>query len=164
MKKLLCILLFAALFLAGCEKKLQDTAPAAVFQVTDGIASSGVAVGDGKAEFIAAYSDYIIQAAFTDLDSSYVQMDIDRIPYSENISTLIANFFIDETPVSEAEICEENDIRISGLHALLSSYEYLRAHTVVYRYLRFTWENGAITEIDCNELNYNETYGVPCLE
>ncbi|MCD7818601.1 MAG: hypothetical protein LUH07_06075 [Lachnospiraceae bacterium] len=88
-------------------------------------------------------------------------MSINEIPYDENISTLIANFFIDDEAISEEDICEENDIEESDLYDLLSSSSYLRAHDVIYRYLRFTWENSEITDIDSGELNYNETYEVP---
>ncbi len=117
-----------------------------------------------KSEFVKAYSNYVIQAAYTDVESSYMVMSINEIPYDENISTLIANFFIDNVPMSEEDICEENDIEDTELYALLSSSDYLREHEVIYRYLRFLWENSVITDIDTGEFNYNETYEVPKAE
>lgn len=164
MKKLLLLLLVSVFVLTGCDKNEQKVASAEVFHVEDGVTQDGVAVGDGKSEFIRAYSDYVIQVAYTDVDSSYLVMSINRIPYDENISTLIANFFIDEEPMSEEEICEENEIEDEDLYSLLSSSAYLRTHEVIYRYLRFTWEDSVITDIDAGEFNYNETYEVPKLD
>ncbi|MCC8107357.1 MAG: hypothetical protein LIO99_15400 [Clostridiales bacterium] len=160
-KKSFSFLLLSVLLLTGCEKEEQQVASAELFEITDGITFNGVQVGDGKTEFIEAYSDYIIQAAYTDTDSSYMVMSINEIPYDENISTLIANFFIDEEPVSEEKICEDNNIEYTELYDLLSSTDYLRAHEVIYRYLRFLWEDSVITDIDSGEFNYNETYEVP---
>lgn len=164
MKKTLIFMLTLTILLVGCGKAEQTVAPAEVFEVSNGVTHDGVEVGDGKAEFIKAYSNYVIQAAYTDVDSSYLVMSINEIPYDENISTLIANFFIDEEPMSEEDICEENEIEDSELYDLLSSPTYLRAHDVIYRYLRFTWEDSQITDIDSGEFNYNETFEVPNLE
>jgi len=164
MKKLQLIVLITVLLLTGCEKNEQTVASADVFTVENGITHDGVAIGDGKSEFIEAYSDYVIQAAYTDVDSSYLVMSINKIPYDENISTLIANFFIDEEPMSEEDICENNESEDEELYSLLSSSTYLRTHEVIYRYLRFTWEDSVITDIDVGEFNYNETYEVPKLD
>ena len=46
----------------------------------------------------------------------------------------------------------------------MSSHEYLRSHDVIYRYLVFDWEDGVITDIASEELNYNETYETPRAE
>ncbi|MCC8067293.1 MAG: hypothetical protein LIO94_09370 [Clostridiales bacterium] len=164
MKKLLLFMLFSALLLTGCEKTTAQLPSADFYEITDNTTSDGVRVGDGKSEFIKAYSGYTILTAYTDVASSYVVMSIKEIPYDENISTLIANFFIDGNSVTEDEICEENDIESSDLYELLSSSSYLRAHDVIYRYLRFTWEDSVITDIDSGELNYNETYEVPRMD
>lgn len=164
MKKLLYILLFAVLFLSGCEKNPAKFAPAELFLIRDQETADGIRIGDNSRAFQDAYSDYTIQVAFTDQASSYRVMPISKIPYDENISTIIANFFIDEEPVSEDWICKENHVDISGLHELLSSPEYLREHEVIYRYLNFQWQDGVIVSIQSEELNYNETFETPRLD
>ena len=88
-------------------------------------------------------------------------MSINRIPYNEPISTMIANFFINGEPVSDEEICRENEIEPEDLYSLLSSYEYLTSHEVIYRYLEFSWESGVIADINAGELYYNETFETP---
>lgn len=160
-KKIVVPLLLFTLLLTGCENSEQKVASAEMFELDGDTTSAGVSVGDGSAEFIKAYRDYVIWAAYTDSSSSYMVMSINEIPYDDSISTLIANFFIDGVATSEEDICEDNEIEESGLYSLLSSSSYLRAHEVIYRYLRFTWENSIITDIDSGELNYNETYEVP---
>lgn len=163
-KKLLYIIASCLFFLSGCEKKPAEIAPASVFEITDGTTAAGISVGDDDAAFIKAYKDYTIQVAYNDLSSSYIVMSIDDIPYEDNISTLIANFFIDGKPVSEETLCKENDVELSDLFDLLSSSSYLQAHSVQYRYLLFQWTDGAITEIQSDVLNYNETFETPQLQ
>lgn len=163
MKRLGCIAVLLLLLLTGCERKPEATAPRELFQLDDGATADGVRTGDRPEQFIDAYRNYTIQVAYNDQESDYVVMDIDKIPYSENISTMIANFFVDGEPVSEEALCEENKIKPAQLYALLSSSAYLREHSVVYRYLRFSWTDGAISRIQSDELNYNETYETPRL-
>ena len=165
MKRLcLIFILLLLLSLTGCEKKPATTAPKELFQVTDKVTNDGVQVGDGPEQFIDAYEDYLIQVAYNNLESSYVVMDIDEIPYEEDISTIIANFFVDGKPISEEDLCEENNVKPTQLYALLSSSAYLREHNVVYRYLRFRWAGGLIADIQSDELNYNETYEMPRIQ
>lgn len=159
--KRLYIVVLLLLLLTGCEKKPAATAPEELFHVVGGVTADGIRAGDGPAQFISAYKDYLIQVAYNELESDYVVMDIDKIPYKENISTIIANFFVDGEPVSEEELCEENNVKPTQLYSLLSSHDYLREHNVVYRYLRFSWKDGLIAAIQSDELDYNETYETP---
>ncbi len=161
MKKLLYLFVFSMLFLSGCEKKLSQTAPADLFVMDGSATAAGIKVGDGPDEFIQAYSDYVIQAAYRNESSGYLVMSIRDIPYEDPISTLIATLFIDGEPVSEESFCRENDIELSELPDFISSRAYLRRHDVIYRYLDFQWENGVITDIYSGELNYNETFEAP---
>jgi hypothetical protein len=163
MKKLLYIFLFSLLFLSGCEKKPAEIASADVFELTGDTTSLGISPGDGSDAFISAYKDYTIQVAYSDLVSNYLVMSIEDIPYEESISTMIANFFIDGVPTSEATLCKENKITSDQLHTLLSSPSYLRQHEVIYRYLRFIWKDGTIEHIESDSLDYNETFETPVL-
>lgn len=163
MKKPCYIFIFAfcILLLSGCGKKTRDAAPIELFQITDGVTAAGIQKGDEPQKFINAYKDYTIQVAFNNLESSYLIMSIDDIPYEKDISAIIASFFIDGTPISEETLCEDNNVKPTQLHDLLSSPPYLRDHEVIYRYLRFIWNDGKINRIESDELNYNETYETP---
>ena len=115
MKRLCLISALLLLLLTGCEKKPAATAP--LFLTRTALADD-IRSGDGPEEFISAYRGYTIQVAYNNLESSYVVMDVDKIPYKDDISTMIANFFVDDQPVSEEELCEENNVKPTQLYAL----------------------------------------------
>lgn len=162
-KKLLYILVFSLLLLSGCEKKSAEIAPASLFILDGNVTSEGVRPGDGPDAFKKAYRNYTLQVAWNDVDSNYMVMSPDDIPYDENISTIITSLFINGKPVTEAQVCSDNDIKGDALYTLLSSPDYLRKHEVIYRYLDFDWEGGQIADISSEELNYNETFETPCI-
>lgn len=161
MKKLLFFTLFLLVFLTGCEKKDPVPADAELFLLKDGETASGLKAGDGSKEFIKAYQDYEVLVSRSDSEIPNEVISINRIPYQDNISTMIANFFIDDIPMSVEDICREYEIETGELLSMLSSNDFLRTHEVLYRYLLFHWEDGAITRISSEELNYNETFEVP---
>ena len=100
MKRLCLIFSLLLLLLTGCGKKPAATAPEELFQVNGGVTADGVSAGVAPMQFIDAYKYYTVQVAYNNLESSYVVMDIDKIPYKEDVSTMIANFFVDSEPIS----------------------------------------------------------------
>lgn len=161
MKKLLFSAVLALLFLTGCEKITTIPAPSSLFVLTNGVTADGVQAGDGKKEFMSAYQDYEILVSLSPSEIPSESMPMQRIPFERKISTMIANFFINDTPMTPEDICREEGIESEQLLDLISSDEYLRKHEVLYRYLIFYWEDGSITRITSEELNYNETYETP---
>ena len=91
-KKLLYILFISLLLLSGCEKKSTKIAPASLFVLDGNVTSEGIRPGDGPDAFKKAYRSYTLQVAWTDVDSSYMVMSPDEIPYDENISTVPVSF------------------------------------------------------------------------
>lgn len=164
MKKLLYIPLLIALLLTGCDKNSIKIPPADLFLLSGNTTSAGVRPGDTPDIFTEAYGDYSIQVAYNHAASNYITMSVRKIPFDEDISTLIASFFIDNEPVSESMICDTYDVAPQKIHELISSSAFLRNHDVVYRYLRFIWEDGVIANIISSEINYNETYEIPRLD
>ena len=96
-KKLLYILFISLLLLSGCEKKSTKIAPASLFVLDGNVTSEGIRPGDGPDAFKKAYRSYTLQVAWTDVDSNYMVMSPDEIPYDENISTIITSH-IKNTP------------------------------------------------------------------
>lgn len=116
--------------------------------------SRGVAPGDTSEDFLAAYGEYKL---FTSTDGeTYQVLAPEEIPFDSAITILLPTFFIDGLPVNPDVFCEENEVEKADLITFLSSEEYLSSHTVKYRYLVFTWENGAITDIRSASMDYNE--------
>lgn len=118
-KKLLYILFISLLLLSGCEKKSTKIAPASLFVLDGNVTSEGIRPGDGPDAFKKAYRSYTLQVAWTDVDSNYMVMSPDEIPYDENISTIITSLFINGKPVTEAQVCSDNDIEGDALYTLL---------------------------------------------
>lgn len=116
--------------------------------------SRGVTPGDASEIFLAAYQEYKF---FISIDGGdYQMLAPEEIPFDSPITILLPTFYIDGLPIDPDDFCKENEIDKAGLLDFLSSGEYLDAHTVEYRYLLFTWENGIITDIRSEYMDYNE--------
>ncbi len=116
--------------------------------------SRGISVGDNSEAFLAAYGEYEI---LTSVDGSdYKMLSTEEIPFSgSSVETILPTFFIDGLATDIDQFCKDNEIEKSNILTYLGSEEYLDAHTVVYHYLSFTWENGVITEINSESMDYN---------
>ncbi len=116
--------------------------------------SKDVSVGDNAETFLAAYGDYKI---FTSLaGGEYQALAAEEIPFDSAVTLLLPTFFIDGAPTDLDRFCEEHKIEKTKLTATLSSEAFLQEHSVIYSYLLFTWENGAITDIRSEYMDYNE--------
>lgn len=158
MKKLIVLLAALGLtlgLLTGCgESAPLLTAADYELDPATKITNREVSVGDNAEAFLAAYGAYKI---FTSVDGGdYQVLGTDEIPFESAVTLLLPTFFIDGLPTDLDQFCEENGIEKSGLTAVLNSDDFLAAHTVVYYYLLFTWENGAITDIRSEYMDYNE--------
>ncbi len=152
--RLLTILLCTSL-LTGCGKEqlLLNATDYELDADTDQT-SKGISLGDDSEAFLAAYSEYEILTSVAGND--YHALPVEEIPFSDSIETLLPTFFIDGLPMTMTQICKDNDIAKEDLLSLLSSADYLQNHTVVYYYLIFTWENGVITDVRSEYMDYNE--------
>ncbi len=122
--------------------------------LTTNTTSREVTIGDNAETFLAAYGTYKI---FTSVDGSdYQVLAAEEIPFDASVTLLLPTFFIDGLPTDLDLFCEENEIEKTELTALFSSNDFLSTHTVVYCYLLFTWENGVITDIRSEYMDYNE--------
>lgn len=116
--------------------------------------SRGITPGDAFETFLEAYQEYKF---YTSVDGGdYQMLSPEEIPFDSSITILLPTFYIDGLPIDPDDFCKENEVDKAGLIDFLSSGEYLDAHTVEYRYLLFTWENGIITNIRSEYMNYNE--------
>lgn len=161
MKKLLYLVAFFFIFMTGCEKNTTVPAPAELFLLSGDTTSSGVSIGDGARIFQEAYHDYEILVSRSADEIPNEPTAIRRIPYKEEITTMIANFFINGKPMTAEQLCKEEEVSMDSLTSLISSPSFLQKHEVLYRYLLFYWKDGKITKIESEELNYNETFEVP---
>lgn len=141
--------------LTGCGESIPLlTADDYILDVQSGQTSLGTASGDTAETFLAAYGAYRF---FTSIDGGdYQMLAPEEIPFDSSVTTLLPTFFIDGQPIDPDLFCEENEIEKSDLLSLFRSADFLGSHTVEYRYLTFTWDNGVITDITSSYMNYNE--------
>ncbi len=140
--------------LAGCGKSTPLlSAVDYELDIKTNTTNRGVSVGDTPESFLAAYGEYRI---FTSVDGgAYQALPTEEIPFDSDIVTLLPSFFIDGLSVDPDVFCEENEIEKADLLTFLTSEDYLKSHTVVYYYLAFTWENGAISDIASQFMDFN---------
>ena len=113
----------------------------------------GVKIGDDSETFLAAYRDYDILSSINGGD--YRFLPVEEIPFTSSLTTILPSFFVDGSAIDLNSFCEENGIEKEALLSFLTDETYLEAHTVLYQYLVFTWENGKITDIRSESMDYN---------
>lgn len=146
----------------------------------------GVSIGDGAESFISAYGDYMILCDVQDTsmentsddvsnastedtsddvsnaspedtpETKYQLLSADEVPYDTVLITILPTFFIDDLPLDTDQFCEDNEIEKKDLLSYLTQESYLADHRVIYRYLVFTWEDGVITDIRSESMDYNQ--------
>ena len=113
----------------------------------------GVKIGDDSETFLAAYRDYDILSSINGGD--YRFLPVEEIPFTSKLTTILPSFFVDGSAIDLDSFCEENGIEKEALLSFLTDESYLEMHTVLYQYLVFTWENGKITDIRSESMDYN---------
>ena len=113
----------------------------------------GVKIGDDSETFLNAYRDYDILSSINGGD--YRFLPVEEIPFTSELTTILPSFFVDSSAIDLDSFCEENGIEKENLLSFLTDESYLEMHTVLYQYLVFTWENGKITDIRSESMDYN---------
>lgn len=113
----------------------------------------GVKIGDDSETFLAAYKDYDILSSISGGD--YQFLPAENIPFDASLTTILPSLFVDGTAIEINSFCEDNNIEKSDLLAFLTDEDYLKAHSVVYQYLVFTWQDGKISDIRSEAMDYN---------
>ncbi len=151
----LILTFFLSLLLIGCGEEKQFFLSTTDYDLDAETSQTirGVKIGDDSDAFLAAYKDYPILTSIGDGD--YLTIPAEDIPFDTALTTILPSFFVDGTALHLDSFCEENNIEKEGLLAFLTNEDYLSAHSVVYRYLVFSWEDGVITDIRSEAMDYN---------
>lgn len=122
-----------------------------------GSTSRGVKIGDDAGAFLAAYQDDMVFSAVSeDAQTSYHYIPMDEISFDTAQTLILPAFFIDGLAIDMEQFCADNEIEQTDLIAYLTDASYLSDHKVIYRYLVFTWEDGVITDIRSESMDYNQ--------
>lgn len=156
MKRL--VLIFAMVFcLCGCSSK-QTTFTNNDFALSEtNITSKGIMCGSTSEEFKTAYSDFVktIGVMYSD-DSSIKESTIDKIDYDKSCRVYLSAICIDDDCISTNDFIKQNKIKNGIDNWFSENTEYLDSHTVIYKCLIFTFENGNVYNIESYEKNYND--------
>lgn len=124
-----------------------------VLEADTGRTARGVGIGDGAKAFTEAYGSFPVLSAMPEAD--YQFLPADQIPYDTVRTTILPTFFIDGLPVDTEQFCQDKEIDKTEFLSYIRGASYLASHKVIYRYLVFTWEEGAITDIRSESMDYN---------
>ncbi|MBD5490646.1 MAG: hypothetical protein HDR16_00540 [Lachnospiraceae bacterium] len=158
-KKIISILgltLILSLSVCACGREAKPLLSATDYDLDAETAETirGVKIGDDSETFLAAYRDYDILSSINGGDYRFLAAE--EIPFtSHQLTTILPSFFVDGSAIELDRFCEENDIEKEALLSFLTDESYLETHTVLYQYLVFTWENGKITDIRSESMDYN---------
>lgn len=152
---LLSLTLILSLFLCACGEEAKPLLSATDYALDAETAETirGVGIGDDSETFLAAYRDYDILSGINGGD--YRFLAVEEIPFTSQLTTILPSFFVDGSAIELDSFCEENGIEKEALLSFLTDETYLATHTVLYQYLVFTWENGVITDIRSESMDYN---------
>lgn len=131
---------------------------------TDYILSNGnttsrnITIGSTSDDFIKAYNNCVTTVLYFDEDSEIAEeVDCEKIDYSRNCAVFLPTFFIDGKAINVEEFKEENNIDSGYLGDWLkTNKQYLKKHQVVYKCIRFAFEEGEVCDIWLFEVPYNE--------
>lgn len=170
----LMLLCLTCCLLCSCGKEVIPLTAADYKLDTETASTSrGVSIGDGAESFISAYGDYRLLCGVPDTspedisddvsnaspedtpETKYQLLSADKVPYDTVSVTILPAFFIDDLPPDTDQFCEDNELEKKDLLSYLTEEAYLADHRVIYRYLVFTWEDGVITDIRSEAMDYN---------
>ena len=161
MKKF-AVVLIIILCLCGCSatNTNKETITNDDFVLSDtNITSKGIMVGSTGGEFQTAYSDYDIAVGvmYDDNSSNKTQeTTINKVDYSKSCRVYLSGISIDDKCISTKQFMKQNNI-IDGIDKWFSdNKDYLDKHTAVYKCLIFSFSDGAVSNIESYEKNYNE--------
>ena len=121
----------------------------------DNTTSKNITIGSSSTEFIKAYNGYYVNVMYGNYNKSD-RANIDEINYSNFCYIYLPTIFIDDKPVNIDDFIEKNNISIELDAWFADNNEYLKKHSVIYKCLVFTFEEGNIIDIQSLEKNYNK--------
>lgn len=154
---LLSVVVISSL-LCGCATEEVFTPSEDNFVVNSDNSISGLTVGSSFTDFCNVYNSYPLQILNADNTlATFVIPDFEKEPEATNPSTtLMAScFIVDGQAVMTEELINQTGQTADTLNAYLTSAEYLGKHSVLFRYVIFTFADGIITEIESDVLDYN---------
>lgn len=158
----ICILMLSSL--SACGEKVYPAMSDFVVE-NETLTTSGLQAGDNISKFIELYGQYDL--SFRPADSKeeeYISIDLKSEEFQSSLEQingdfLLATFYLDEQPQSALDLSKTFFIDDSvELFNYLRSSEFLKEHSLLYRFMLVHVENGNIVSIESDSLDYNAEY------
>ena len=156
-KKILTTLLITMMiFMIGCG----NTSHALTnedYNLSNNTTSKGITIGSSSDDFINAYDGFIANVWYADDSSNTAkEIDVNKVDYTKQSHIGLPAFFIDDKAIDANDFKKMNDIDSDLNSWFENNTEYLQKHSVVYKCLVFTFDDGIVNNIKYSEKNFNE--------
>ena len=158
MKKYLSYLMILVILIStvGCGKtKLELTNED--YNLSNNATSKGITIGSSSDDFINAYNGLVANVWYADDSSNTAkEINVNEVDYTKQSHIGLSTFFIDDKAIDVNDFKKKNNIDSDLNSWLENNTEYLQKHSVVYKCLVFTFDNGIVNNIQYSEKNFNE--------
>ena len=127
------------------------------YNLSDNTTSKGITIGSSSDDFMNAYNGYIVDVWYADDNSNTAkEIKVNEVDYTKQSHIGLHTFFIDDKAINVNSFKKKNNIDSDLNSWFENNTEYLQKHSVVYKCLVFTFDNGIVNNIKYSEKNFNE--------
>ena len=154
---LICLIAIVVIIsIIGCgNAKLELTSED--YNLSDNTTSKGITIGSSSDDFMNAYHGFIVDVWYADDNSNTAkEIKVNEVDYTKQSHIGLHTFFIDDKAIDVNGFKKKNNIDSDLNSWFENNTEYLQKHSVVYKCLVFTFDNGIVNNIKYSEKNFNE--------
>ena len=127
------------------------------YNLSDNTTSKGITIGSSSDDFMNAYNGSIVDVWYADDNSNIAkEIKVNEVDYTKQSHIGLHTFFIDDKAIDVNSFKKKNNIDSDLNSWLENNTEYLQKHSVVYKSLVFTFDDGIVNNIKYSEKNFNE--------
>ena len=127
------------------------------YNLSNNTTSKGIAIGSSSDDFVNAYHGSIVDVWYADDNSNTAkEIRVNEVDYTKQSHIGLHTFFIDDKAIDVNSFKKKNNIDSDLNSWFENNTEYLQKHSVVYKCLVFTFDNGTVNNIKYSEKNFNE--------
>ena len=127
------------------------------YNLSDNTTSKGITIGSSSDDFMNAYNGSIVDVWYADDNSNIAkEIKVNEVDYTKQSHIGLHTFFIDDKAIDVDSFKKKNNIDSDLNSWLENNTEYLQKHSVVYKCLIFTFNDGIVNNIKYSEKNFNE--------
>ena len=127
------------------------------YNLSDNTTSKGITIGSSSDDFMSAYHGFIVDVWYADDNSNTAkEIKVNEVDYTKQSHIGLHTFFIDDKAIDVNSFKKKNNIDSDLNSWFENNTEYLQKHSVIYKCLIFTFNDGIVNNIKYSEKNFNE--------